>query len=71
MPRSNADMMSIKEISERLGRHRDTIKRWIRAGQFPGYMPSPGVYLVTRQMYDRWLAGDWTPTAHNEKEEAA
>lgn len=70
MPRQATDMVSLDEISKRIGRNRVTVKRWIRAGQFPGYMPSDGVYLVTRQMFERWLAGEWTP-ARKQQEDAA
>ena len=67
MPRAT-DTVPLSEISKRLGYHRDTIKRWIRTGQFPGYTPSPGEYVVTRQMFDRYLAGEFRP---ERKEEAA
>lgn len=63
------DTVSIAEISKRLGYHRDTIKRWIRTGQFPGYQPSPGEYVVTRQMFERYLAGEFRP-AKNEEDAA-
>lgn len=52
MPRQHPDIVAIAEIAKRTGYHRDTIKRWICEGQFPGYMPSPGTYVVTRQMFD-------------------
>lgn len=65
---TGTDVVTIAEISKRLGFHRDTIKRWIRAGQFPGYQPSPGEYVVTRQMFERYLAGEFRPA---EKEEGA
>lgn len=66
MPRSTADVMSLTEVAKSTGYDRDTIKRWIRKGQFPGYMPSEGVYVVTRQAYERWLAGDWQPAKQEE-----
>lgn len=67
----STDTVSIAEISKRLGYHRDTIKRWIRTGQFPGYMPSPGEYVVTRQMFDGYLAGTFVPAKRNEEGAAA
>lgn len=66
MTRSTPDVMSLTELAKSTGYDRDTIKRWIRKGQFPGYMPSEGVYVVTRQMYERWLTGDWQPAKEQE-----
>ena len=68
---TGTDVVTIAEISKRLGFHRDTIKRWIRDGKFPGYMPSPGEYVVTRQMFDRYLAGEFRPAGSKEEGEAA
>lgn len=67
MPPRATDTVPISEIAKRLGYHRDTIKRWIRNGQFPGYMPSPGEYVVTRQMFDRYLDGEFVPARRDEE----
>lgn len=66
MARSTADVLSLTEIAKRTGYDRDTIKRWIRSGKDPGYTPSPGVYVVTRQQYALWLAGEFRPVEKTE-----
>lgn len=61
MARSTDDVVSVAEAAKRLGRRPDTIKSWIRRGVFPGYQPSPGVYVIPRVAFDRYLAGEFRP----------
>lgn len=63
MARSTDDIVSVAEAARRLARNPDTIKSWIRRGVFPGYMPSPGVYIIPRVAFDRYLAGEFRPQA--------
>lgn len=71
MARSTADIICVQEAADRMGRNPVTIKKWIRAGSFPGYQPSPGEYVVTRQMFERYLAGEFRPAGSKEEGEAA
>jgi excisionase family DNA binding protein len=63
------DVLSVDEISRRTGLHRDTIKRHIRAGEFPGYHLG-GRYLIPIELYEDWKRGRWR-SQPNGKEHAA
>ena len=63
MARSTADIICVQEDADRMGRNPVTIKKWIRAGTFPGYQPEPGVYVIPRVAFDRYLAGEFRPQA--------
>lgn len=65
MPRTpkplSTDVMTVEEAARRTGMHRDTVKKAIRAGTFPGHHPTDGVYVIPRAWFARWMAGEWMP----------
>lgn len=55
-----AEFLSVEEASHRTGMHRDTLKKGIRAGQFPGYVIGNQTYLIPREWFERMMRGEWT-----------
>lgn len=66
MAKSTADVVSVSEAAKRMGRHVDTIKRWMRDGDFCGYVTKSGEYVIPRPAFDRYLAGEFRPVRDEE-----
>lgn len=58
-----SEIVSVREVSKRLGRGKDTIEQALRAGTFPigtAYKTAAGryVYIIPRKAFDRFMAGE-------------
>ena len=52
-----SDVVSVEEISARLGISRDLVYDGLRRGEIPGLRIGRRI-IVPRSRFDRWLAGD-------------
>ncbi len=48
-------LLSAREVGETIGVHPETVLRWWRAGQLPGYRLANGILRFSEQEIDAWL----------------
>ena len=65
----STDVMSVEEAARRSQLSDDTVRRGIKAGEFPGHKVQ-GRYVIPRAWYGKWLSGEWTPAPKQETEAA-
>lgn len=56
-----APLLTVLEVSARLGIGDDSVREWCRAGVIPGVVMVGRSYRVKRAVLERWLATDDAP----------
>ena len=56
------DTLSVAEAAKRVGISEQTLRKWIKAGAFPGRKLDQ-VLVITRFEYEQWLRNEWKPLA--------
>lgn len=58
--------MTVLELCELLGRSKKTVVKAMRAGELPGHQlfGKRGPWVIPREAVERYLRGEWRPTAH-------
>lgn len=56
------DTLTVAEAAKRVGISEQTLRKWIKAGSFPGRKLDQ-VLVITRFEYEQWLRNEWRPDA--------